>query len=234
MYEYTCRVRYSETENTGRMSLMGLLALFQDVGYLHAEARGVGIDHSARVKQTWYLLSWNIRARRMPALSEACTVKTWFYDMRGPFARKNLLLFGEDGEPIAEGDTLWIYMDTEKGEATVLPEGQFPATDFAPKWEMPRAKRRRAHVPSEAKSLPDVTVEDREVDTNRHVNNLRFAEMAYHAAHLSGGKRLYAEYAHQAYLGDVLTPLVFREGDETVVAMRNKDGVVCAVFAFGE
>ena len=110
MYEYSFRVRYSECDRTGHLSLMGLLGLFQDGGYLHAHDRGLGIEHSAKTEQTWYLLTWNIYADKLPPLSAYCTLSTWFYESRGVFARKNILLRDEKGEVLAKGDTLWVHL----------------------------------------------------------------------------------------------------------------------------
>lgn len=44
MYEMSCKVRFSETDRNGVMSMNGLLRLFQDVGYAHALERGFGLS----------------------------------------------------------------------------------------------------------------------------------------------------------------------------------------------
>ena len=66
MYEMSCKVRFSETDRNGVMSMNGLLRLFQDVGYAHALERGFGLEYTGRTRCTWYLLSWQIEAFRMP------------------------------------------------------------------------------------------------------------------------------------------------------------------------
>lgn len=42
MYEASYRVRFSETGKDGKMSMNGVLRLFQDCGYEHALDRGFG------------------------------------------------------------------------------------------------------------------------------------------------------------------------------------------------
>lgn len=50
MYEMSCKVRFSETDRNGVMSMNGLLRLFQDVGYAHAlEASGLNIPEERAV-----------------------------------------------------------------------------------------------------------------------------------------------------------------------------------------
>ena len=46
MYEMSCKVRFSETDRNGVMSMNGLLRLFQDVGYAHALERGFGLEYT--------------------------------------------------------------------------------------------------------------------------------------------------------------------------------------------
>ena len=66
-------IRFSETDESGCLSMSGLLRLFQDVGYFHALARGRGNTPvrtssgtvpapAENQKRTWYLLSWHIEA----------------------------------------------------------------------------------------------------------------------------------------------------------------------------
>ena len=74
MYEISCNVRFSETDRSGVMSMNGLLRLFQDVGYAHALERGFGLEFTKRTRCTWYLLSWQIEAFRMPAAGEHITL----------------------------------------------------------------------------------------------------------------------------------------------------------------
>lgn len=232
MYEYKFRVRYSECDRTGHLSLMGLLALFQDGGYLHAHDRGLDIHHSAQTEETWYLLTWNIRAEKMPEIGAQCTLTTWFYESRGVFARKNLLLRDENGKVLACGDTLWVYMDTKNGVPIPPPEGQFSPEDYGEKWEMEYRSRKIA-IPPSVEVLPPVTVSLEDVDTNRHVNNTRFAHMAFRAIGAPDGYTgLLAEYARQAYLGDVLTPLRAETEEGTLLSFRNAHGITAATFVF--
>lgn len=232
MYEYSFRVRYSECDRTGHLSLMGLLGLFQDGGYLHAHDRGLGIEHSAKTEQTWYLLTWNIYADKMPPLSAYCTLSTWFYESHGVFARKNILLRDEKGEVLAKGDTLWVHMDTKNGVPVPPPEGQFPPEDYGEKWEMDY-KPRRIPVPKGAHVLPCVTVSADDVDTNHHVNNFRYAQMAHRALGAPEGCRgIQVEYVRQAYLGDTLTPLRAETEEGTVLSFQNAHGLTCATFLF--
>ena len=91
MYEMSCKVRFSETDRNGVMSMNGLLRLFQDVGYAHALERGFGLEYTGRTRCTWYLLSWQIEAFRMPRAGEEITLRTCIYE-RCPAELQRLIL----------------------------------------------------------------------------------------------------------------------------------------------
>ena len=114
MYEMSCKVRFSETDRNGVMSMNGLLRLFQDVGYAHALERGFGLEYTGRTRCTWYLLSWQIEAFRMPRAGEKITLRTCIYDMRASLAHKSIAMYDSDGNCLALGDTMWVYVNVDR------------------------------------------------------------------------------------------------------------------------
>ena len=89
--------------------------------------------------------------------------------------------------------------------------------------------------------LPETAPEEEEplqvqpmaIDTNHHVNNLVYIQMA--ASYLPADfsvRELRVQYLHQAKLGDVLVPKRYVEKDRVVVALALKDGPDCAVAEF--
>ena len=232
MYEYSFRVRYSETDRTGRLSLPGLLAILQDCGYFHGEDRGQGLEFARREKQTWFLVSWQIYVKKMPSVSEYCTVSTWFYEVRGPLAFTNILLRDARGEVLAEGEVVWVYMDLEKGRPMRPPMDSYPPEDRGERWEMEYAPR-KIFLPEGAERGLPILVDAEQVDTNDHVNNFRYMQLAFRAAGFPEGCRGFrAEYVKQAYLGEFLTPVVAKVPGEITVSLEDHTGDPCAKFLF--
>ena len=123
MFEQNCRIRFSEIDRTGHLSMEGLLRLFQDIGYAHAQERKLGVDYTKEHHYTWYLLSWNIHAISMPKLGEHVTMKTWFYKLQGTLARKNVVMYDDFGRCLAAADTMWVYIDVETQKPAMAPAG---------------------------------------------------------------------------------------------------------------
>ncbi len=223
MYEISCNVRFSETDRSGVMSMNGLLRLFQDVGYAHALERGFGLEFTKRTRCTWYLLSWQIEAFRMPAAGEHITLRTCIYDMRASLAHKSIAMYDSDGNCLALGDTMWVYVNVDRQEPAE--PGQDTASgwkeeDFGDRISAPQgisaagaSASRRIRVPADAQRLADCIAEQYILDTNGHANNVRLTELAMRLAGADNGScvRLRAEFKEQVKAQSVICPIIKKD-----------------------
>lgn len=254
MYEMSCKVRFSETDRNGVMSMNGLLRLFQDVGYAHALERGFGLEYTGRTRCTWYLLSWQIEAFRMPRAGEEITLRTCIYDMRASLAHKSIAMYDRGGGCLAVGDTMWVYVNVDRQEpaepdedtaAGWLPEdfgGRIVENCRTEDRAVPMSRRIR--VPVDGKRLGDCVTEGYILDTNGHANNVRLTELAMRLAGADNGScvRLRAEFKEQVKAQSVICPVLKTDvidcGDETggmavnTIAFKDTAGNVKAVFEF--
>ena len=252
MYEMSCSVRFSETERNGVMSMDGLLRLFQDVGYAHALERGFGLDYTRRTRCTWYLLSWQINAFRMPRAGEKIRLATCIYDMRASLAHKSIAMYDAGGNCLALGDTMWVYMNVDRQEP-VVPEnivgdaaqgsGVWLNEDFDRKIEpfgtnMSSAASRRIKMPADSTQMPPCKIESYLLDTNGHANNVRLTEFAMRisGADNESCRGLRAEFKEQVKADSMVYPLIKkdRHDNETVTTIAFKDDAdhTMAVFEF--
>lgn len=234
MYEYHGRLRYSETDPSGRLSMQGLLRLLQDVSYLRAEDRGRGVAYQAQTGKAWFVLSWNIRfVAEPPRLSSPYTVSTYFYRARHALAQERLTLSDAGGAPLALADALWGYVDRATEHPTDCPTDYWQPEDYG---GIPADAEvtRRIPVPPDGEELPPFTVRPVHLDTNGHVNNIRMTELALTLADCETGvKRLRAEFLRQTFGHTVLYPYLKR-GDATVLALRDAEGNPYSVFEFSK
>ena len=70
MYEYDTRIRYSEVNSDGILSLPSLLDYFQDCSTFHSEDIGLGILYLEEHHLVWVLGSWQIISNRYPKMGE--------------------------------------------------------------------------------------------------------------------------------------------------------------------
>ena len=226
------RVRYSETDMTGSLSMPGLLRLFQDLNYLAVEDAGRGIDYQLVHRAAWYLLSWDVRLQNPPRLSDPYHFAASFYRRSGSLAKKYMTLESPEGVRFATADTRWAFVDTETGEPLSCPADYFGSDPLAPA-PAEGGGGMRIRLPKEAAHLPALTVDASLIDENRHANNVRLTELAMRLAGFEVGcRRLRAEFLRQTREGDCLTPVLAESGTESVLALLSKDGKPQASFAF--
>lgn len=232
MYSMNCRIRYSETDMTGRLSMNGLLRLFQDVGYNHAIDRNLGMEYTKRTGCTWYLLSWQICSINMPFAGEQVTVSTYIYDYQASLAYKSIELRNADGSLLAVGDTKWVYMDIDRQEPAEAPDGQWLDTDFGKKAEMPPVSR-RIEVPADMRMVEKTYVKPYLIDTNGHGNNVKLTELAMSISGAdSGCTTLRAEFKRQVRKETYIYPYIAGRENSVVTVFKDEKGETLSVFEF--
>ncbi len=231
MTEFTHRIRYSETDHTGRLSMQGLLRLFQDLNYLGAEDADRGIAYQDAHGAAWYLLAWDVHATRMPCLSETVTFTSRFYHMAGALAKKYMTLTNTAGDVLAYALTSWAYVNRATGEPLPFPDGYWEGEEILP---LPAAygQLTRVRAGKTVRTLSPVIVGDILIDENGHVNNVRFSELALSLlSHDTGAHLLRAAFIRESRRGDILTPEISGTEASPVLAFRAQDGEIRAIFS---
>ncbi len=232
MYTFESRIRFSETDSEGKLTLLGLLNYFQDCSTFHSEDVGLGLGYMRERKLAWVLSSWQIVAERYPELGEHVTIGTIPYRFRSFMGYRNFFMQDQAGNYLAKANSLWALIDLESGRPVAasqeMQEGYRPEEPL----EMEYADRRIA-VPQGGRSLNPITVGLHLLDTNHHVNNGQYVAIA--EDFLEQGRRirqLRVEYKKQAFLGDVFYPYLVDTGNLTLVSLQDEEGRAYATVEF--
>lgn len=241
MYSFEARIRYSETDITGKLSLEALLDYFQDCSTFHSQDLGLGLEYLTEKHLVWVLSSWQIIVNRYPECCEKVVVGTFPTEFKGCFGYRNFFLKDMDGNYLAIANTMWTLLDTDNFRPSKPTAEMLKRYELTPCIEADWAPRKIA-VPEGGCELEGIQVKKHHLDTNQHVNNGQYVKMA--EEFLPEGfeiAQLRAEYKKQAYLNDVLIPYVVEVPRETsikeeacesanaekiVVALKGEDGAV--------
>lgn len=183
MYEFKTRVRYSEVDSAGKLTITGIVNYLQDIATFHSNDVGFSIDKLKEIHRAWLLSSWDIYIHRLPKYCEEIKVCTSPHTFKGLLAARNLWIEDASGEKIVEADSWWFYLDTEKGRPTRITEA-----DYGPFGEPKRVldipdKGRKVEIPEGLAMTPAAPVEVQlhHIDTNRHMNNAQYIQVAFDA-----------------------------------------------------
>ena len=230
MYCFDSRVRYSETDERGRLSLTGILNYLQDCSTFQSEDLGMGIEYLKAHDRAWWLSSWQIVIDRYPELGERIVVSTWPYDFKGIYGYRNFAIQDTQGHFLVRANSVWFFFDTEKQRpAKVAAEDIRGYGDPEPRLSMEYAPR-KIRLTEEYEEKRPIQVVRHHLDTNHHVNNARYVEIAREV--LPEGisiKEIRVEYKKAAFLGDYMTPRVTKTREGYVTALCDSQGSVYAV-----
>ncbi len=230
MYQFESRVRYSETDIDGRLSLTGIINYLQDCSTFQSEDIGKGLEYLRRRGCAWWLASWQIVIDRFPELGEEIAIGTWPYDFKGCYGYRSFFIRDREGRYPVRASSVWFYYDLNAGRPVRVDADVIAGYgDLKPPLPMEIAPR-KIPVPKEYEEGEPVTVGKHHLDTNRHVNNAQYVEIAREL--LPDGFRIgeiRVEYKKAAVLGDVMLPRVTRTEGDCTVCLCSPDGGIHAV-----
>lgn len=234
MYSFDSRVRFSEVDHTKAITLPGIINYFQDCSTFHSESLGLGIDYFAEHKRAWVLNAWQVIVKRYPKMGEPVTVSTWPTQFNGLYGLRNFLMTDENGQTAAYANSVWVYMDMAKGRPVKpLPE-EIKTYGCEPALEMEYAPRKIA-LPKEWTKKDTFPVRKYHIDTNEHVNNCQYVQMALEVLDEEKSiRQARVEYKKSAVCKDIIYPRTARDEGRTVVELCDAAGKPYAVVELKE
>ncbi|MCI8599507.1 MAG: acyl-[acyl-carrier-protein] thioesterase [Lachnospiraceae bacterium] len=214
MYSFNSKVRYSEVGEDKKLSLYGIVNYFQDCSTFQSEELNVGVGVLEAMHRVWVLSAWQIVVKRYPSLCEEIQTSTWPYQFQGFCGYRNFTMTDKNGELLAYANTLWSFLDTDTGRPARVPKEIEKVYILEEKLDMEYASR-KVPMPGEGEEKEPFAVQPQHLDTNHHVNNGQYIQMAQKYMPLDFViRQMRAEYKKSAHLGDLIYPV-----------MSQKDGI---------
>ena len=232
MYTFDSRVRYSETDEKGLLSIAGIVDYFQDTSTFQSEDLGVGVEYLHSRGMLWVMSAWQIVIHEYPALGEKITVGTFPYQFKGFMGLRNFFLDDAQGRRFVEANSVWSLMDMKKGVPVRLTQEMADRYVLEEKLDMDYAPR-KISVPEGGVRQEAFAVGRQHLDSNYHVNNGQYIHMAmdYLPENFVIGQ-MRAEYKKSAFLHDVIVPVVCTQEKLVTVSLGTEDGAAYAVVEF--
>ena len=232
MYSFDSRVRYSECDETGRLSIVSMIDYLQDCSTFHGAELGRSFRETMDDGFAWLIAAWQIEIARLPLFGERITTSTWCYGFERSLAYRNFLMETADGETLVRADSIWFPYQLETGRILRIPESENVYVQGDERLDMPKTNR-KIKVAGPFDEAAAITVSEQLIDTNGHVNNAQYVALAIDALKELGlpcdPSRICVQYKAQARLGDTIVPHVYEDEDARVVDLTGADGVSYAV-----
>ena len=111
MYTFDSRVRYSEIDENGTLSVTAAVNYLQDCSTFQSEDIGRGVRYLTDHGKAWWLSSWQIVFDRCPGLGEPVTIATYPYDFKGIYGYRNFMILDREGNYLVRANSVWFLFD---------------------------------------------------------------------------------------------------------------------------
>ncbi len=232
MYQFDAKIRYSEVDEEGYLSLNGIMNYLQDTSTFHSEACGSGIEELKKRDRVWVLGGWQITIYRRPRFPEEIRVITMPYDFKGILGYRCFEIRDRNNEVLVFANSIWCYMQISAMRPVRIAAEEIAL--FEPLSPPPaQIAERKVKTEPGGYRKEAFCVRKEHLDMNHHVNNGQYVAMA--AEYLPEScviTQLRAEYRTQARLGDTIVPVVTENEQQITVILGDGDKKVYAVVAF--
>jgi len=176
IYEKQFRVRTYEVDLARKLRPTALLNYLQDAAGDHARQLGVAVGDLMRHNLTWVLSRYHLRFVGDAGTGAVVRIRTWPSSREGLFSCREFEVTRADGTPLALATSSWAVVDLATRKPVRLADHlpDYPLLprriiedDFEP---LPRLKKAASEMP--------FRVRRSDLDLNRHVNNVVYAEWA--------------------------------------------------------
>ena len=231
-YTFDSRIRYTETGTNGILTIPATVNYLQDCTTFQSEDLGLGVQYLTELHRAWVLNSWHIQLDQKLCENDRITVSTWSCGSNGVAGLRDFTIENGRGEICVRAHSVWAYVDTENGRLCRVTDQELAAYGIHPPLEMRRTDR-KIRLPKEMAAAAPFGVRLSDLDSNRHVNNGKYVQMAVDLLPEDFEVNdIRVEYRSSAHLGDMIYPRLAQEGNSYSVSLCGEDGKPYANLAF--
>lgn len=223
-------VMYDDINDNLEMTNIALLRYLEEPGGIQTKNIFGGM---ITPKGVWILLNWKVKKFKELYWSEAFRIKTWPAKHIGPFSIRNYEVYNDNNELTAVASTKWVLMDiTTKKMVRDMEDIICRYTEYDKmvfEEDFPKLKE-----PGDLEYTYNHVIQRRDIDTNGHVNNIKYLELAYEALPKEvydkiNFKNIDVMYKHSAFLGEEMNIGFVKQladnNEEYIVAIKSNNNL---------
>lgn len=171
------KVQYYEIDHNRRLFITSLMNYLGDIAMRQSEDIGVGIDYLREQNIAWVIHKWNIDIDRYPLYDEKIKIRTKPHSFRKFYAYRTFEIIDSNENIIGKANSIWFLINTEKRKAIRITENMYKAYGMS-KEKNESLDIKKIKSPEEIDSEKNFNVRYSDIDTNKHVNNVKYVEWA--------------------------------------------------------
>ncbi len=231
MFTKTYEMRYSDYKDFDTIKVSSVLDIVQEISTAHSAHLGYGIDKLRSMGVAWLIQGVKLHLEKPVSTAYPLEAYTAVKSTGGATSERGCII-KQNGETVAKTISNWFLFDAEKGKiARISPEMQvaYPIYDFDDEF----FSYKKPELIKDAPKVYEIRVSNKEIDTNRHLNNQKSAELLMDALPFDFSfTDMKVLYKKPAYLGDELDVCLCETDKGYYVHLADNDGNICVAGSF--
>lgn len=182
-YTKNYEINYYEVDSNLKCRLSSIVEFIGDVGVQQSEEIGVGMDYCSKNNCAWVFYKDDIKIHRYPVFGEVISITTEPIGFKKFYGLRKYTIRDAKEIVIGEAYALFFLIDLNKRRPMRIQEKQYDAYGVSGdvKYDISLGKIEKLDEAEYSKSF---NVRYGDIDSNRHVNNVRYIEWALEAVPL--------------------------------------------------
>ncbi len=230
VYTMQTSIQFNDVNTENQLTMKGALRLMQEASNCHSDQVGYGLNQIPQTGYSWVLHQQRCHMYQRPGWGTKLTIRTWSRGAEGLICLRDFEMLDEQGRRVAIATSAWLLVDAKAQKMIKVPVdmmekyGTVEETVFAEPMQ-------RLKMLSDAPKTWEYTILKRDIDINRHVNNLCYLDYAVESlpseVNVQDFQDVTIMYKKAAYLGDAIACFGDWETDESgayVTAVKDAEG----------
>ena len=205
IYEKKLSVQFGDVDIHNRLTMKGALRLMQEACNCHSQAVGFGVNDIETTGYSWMLHQQRLQLYERPRWNTPLCIRTWSRGAQGPLCLRDFEARRESGELVAVAASGWLLVNAATQRLEQASKEMLLKFGTEERGVFDEPLRRLKALP-DAEKRWEYTILRRDIDINRHTNNLCYLDYAleslpeeYDEADFNEADLLYKK---AAFLGD--------------------------------
>lgn len=170
-------VHHYEVDKDGKIFIASIMNYLDDLAVIHADHVNVGIEYLKQNNIAWVIYKWDVKINKYAKVKDKLKVRTRPYSIRKFYAYRQYEIVNEEGEVIVSANSLWFLIDLKKRRPCKV--NDYIGTQFGlgPD-DNEQLEFEKLQEPKEIISERSFSVRYGDIDTNKHVNNVKYISWA--------------------------------------------------------
>lgn len=180
IYEKEFELQLKDIDKNNKMRLSSYLNFMQEIGGLHSKEFGYGLNDELITHKAWVVIAWNLEIFKRPKWNEKILLRSWIGKIDKIYHYRDYEMLDTEGNIIAKAVAQWLMVDTVTKKVQRLDEKhikEFPVVNREAFDNNMKKVSLKADVDN-AIQIYQYKVQKRDVDTNNHMNNIIYLDLA--------------------------------------------------------